>query len=115
MDCNFIEKNEIHDKYLLHKLSDEEKQEYEQHIQDCERCRKELEHQLLIIGGIRQMGREEMKLEIRRQAEVYRQQRAGANWTVILKTAAVILFLVLAPGMIYYYQYFAPLEKQKQT
>jgi hypothetical protein len=25
------------------------------------------------------------------------------------------LFLVLAPGMIYYYQYFAPLEKQKQT
>ena len=35
MDCNFIVKNEIHDKYLLHKLSDEEKQEYEQHIQDC--------------------------------------------------------------------------------
>ena len=115
MDCNFIVKNEIHDKYLLHKLSDEEKQEYEQHIQDCERCRKELEHQRLIIGGIRQMGREEMKLEIRRQAEAYRKKRAGVNWTVILKTAAVILFLVLAPGMIYYYQYFAPLEKQKQT
>ncbi len=115
MDCNFIEKNEIHEKYLLHKLSDEEKSEYEQHIRDCDRCRKELERQRLIIGGIRKMGHEEMKLEIKRQVEEYRKQTTGANWTLILKTAAVILFLVLTPGMIYYYQYYAPLEKQKQT
>jgi len=115
MDCNFIEKNEIHEQYLLHTLSDEEKHEYERHIRDCDRCRKELEHQRLILGGIRQIGREEMKLEIKRQVEEYRKQTAGSNWMLILKTAAVILFLVLAPGMIYYYQYYAPFEEQKQT
>ena len=114
MDCNFIEKNEMHEKYLLHKLNPADKMEYEQHLQDCTHCQKELEHQRLIIGGLRQMGREEMKLEIKRQVELHRQKSTGVNWSLILKTAAVILFFVLTPGMIYYYQYYVPVTKTDQ-
>ena len=114
MDCNFIEKNEMHEKYLLHKLNPADKKEYEQHLQGCTHCQKELEHQRLIIGGLRQMGREEMKLEIKRQVELHRQKSTGVNWSLILKTAAVILFFVLTPGMIYYYQYYVPVTKTDQ-
>ena len=108
MVCQYIRQNEIHEKYLLGRLSEQEKEEYLAHVKECESCRRELENQRLLIGGIREAGRREMKSEIRRQVEKMRQERRQETRRILLRIAAVLLFLVLAPGLVYYYQYFAP-------
>lgn len=110
MDCQYILRNEIHEKYLLGRLSEAEKAAYLTHVRECESCRRELENQRLLIEGIREAGRREMKREIRRQVEKMRRERRQETRRVLLRIAAVLLFLVLAPGLVYYYQYFAPKE-----
>lgn len=108
MDCKYIKNHDLHEKYLLNKLEEEEKQQYKKHLLECKNCTAELEKQRLIIMGIRQIGRKEMKLEISRQVAEKRSQKKQYNWTLVLKIAAVILFVVIAPSMIYYYQNWGP-------
>jgi hypothetical protein len=116
MNCQIIKDNEYHEKYLLERLSQKELAEYKQHLKECESCRKELENQLLVIGSLREIGKKQMKDEIRWQVE---KQKIGAdrfNWNMVLKIAAVILFFVITPGMIYYYSTFSPaVEKKSDT
>ena len=111
MDCKYILQNEIHEKYLLGKLEESEKDEYKKHLQECESCRKESEKQRLLINGIREIGRREMRDEISRQVEKERSGKTTVNWGMLLKIAAVLLFFVIAPGIIYYYQNIAPQPK----
>jgi hypothetical protein len=89
-------------------METEEKELYLKHLKSWENCQKELEKQQLLIGGIREIGRMEMKREIQKQIALQRSQVDRMNWGIVLKIAAVVFFLVIAPGMIYYYQNMAP-------
>jgi hypothetical protein len=116
MNCQIIKDNEYHEKYLLERLSQQELTEYKQHLKECEACRKELENQLLVIGSLREIGKKQMKDEIRRQVEKQKIEADRFNWNMVLKIAAVILFFVITPGMIYYYSTFSPaVEKKSDT
>ncbi len=113
MNCIYNQTPEIYEDYLLNRLSEKEKEEFELHLSSCPLCQKELEFARVFIGGIREIGKQEMKAEIRRQVEQKQLAPAGFNWGILLRAAAVILFLVVAPGMIYYYWYFIPHQQQK--
>jgi hypothetical protein len=99
MDCQTIHEKEVHEKYLLDRLAESEKLEFEQHLARCESCRKELANQRTLIEGLRSLGRVEMKQEIRRQAAAYGSESKVA-WAQWMKAAAV-LFVVVGTSSIY--------------
>ncbi len=107
MKCPYHNTPDIYENYLLQRLTDGEKRNFEQHLPDCDHCREELSREQTIIQGIREIGSREMKREIQQQVS---QLKKGPiwDWGVYLKIAAAILFFVVAPGMIYYYQHFTP-------
>jgi hypothetical protein len=113
MDCRYIKENEIAEKFLREILTAQESAEYQKHLRTCEKCRKDLEVNELMIAGIRRMGKEEMRREIERQVQNRLPEEVSFNWGMILKIAAVLLFLVIAPGMIYYYQHFTPVPQEE--
>lgn len=108
MDCQYIQQNDFAEKYLREELAESERTAYEEHLQQCAACRKELERQRLLIDGLREIGRAEMKQEIRRQVAERRGAGSGIDWGLLLKVAAVLLFVVITPGVIYYYQFVLP-------
>lgn len=104
MDCNYIQQNEIHEKYLLNQLTEAEKTEYKKHIEECSSCREKLQNQTEIIQGIREIGFQEMKSEIQRQAEEVKTQKKTADWQMILKVAAVLFIIAIIPTAVFYFQ-----------
>lgn len=111
MGCKYILQNEIHEKYLRGLLEDSEKTEYEKHLQECPSCQEELQNQRLLISGIRQIGRQEMKDEILRQVEQSEREKTKTDWTTFLKIAAVIFLIIITPSLFYYFQVIAPQHK----
>ena len=108
MDCKYILQNEIHEKYLRGLLEDSEKTEYEKHLQECPSCQKEQQNQRILISGIRQIGRQEMKDEIRFQVKQSEMEKTKTDWTTFLKIAAVIFLIIITPSLFYYFQVIAP-------
>ena len=106
MDCHQIQQNELHEQYLLGRLSKTEKSEYEKHLEGCGACREELAKQKTVIAGIQAVGRKEMKLRIRDQVDELREQPGtiGSKWQMILKIAAVIFIIALIPSALYYFR-----------
>jgi hypothetical protein len=102
MDCEYILQNEIHEKYLKGLLTDDQKAEYESHLKSCESCRKAFENEKVLFEGIQYSGRAAMKLEIERQVEKLREEQSETDWTLIFKVAAVLFFLVIMPGTLYF-------------
>jgi hypothetical protein len=111
MDCKYILQNEIHEKYLRGLLEDSEKTEYEKHLQECTSCQKEQQNQRILIYGIRQIGRQEMKDEIRSQVKQSQMEKTKTDWPMFLKIAAVIFFIIITPSLFYYFQVIAPQHK----
>jgi len=116
MNCQKIYENDYHEKYILGRLSKQEIAEYKEHLKICDSCRKELTRQQILIGSIREIGKQQMKKEIQWQVDQQSTKQYTFNWGMVLKVAAAILFFVIAPGMIYYYHTFGPSfnEKDKQ-
>jgi len=108
MDCKYIEQNDIHEKYLLDKLNGNEKAEYLSHLNSCEICKNTLDSEKNIIGTVRHFGKIEMKSEIARQVAEIKSREKNVSWDMILKVAAIFFFLVITPGLVYYYQSIEP-------
>jgi hypothetical protein len=102
MNCEYILQNEIHEKYLKGLLTDDQKAQYESHLKSCESCRNAFENEKVLFEGIQYTGREAMKLEIERQVEKLREEQTETDWTLIFKVAAVLFFLVIMPGTLYF-------------
>ena len=113
MNYRYHEDPEIYENYLLDRLSPEVRREFESHLLSCPHCRQELHLQRILISGIRETGKQTMKAEIRQQIQDRQLQPATVNWGIYLRMAAVVLFLVIAPGMIYYYWQILP-EQQRE-
>ncbi|MFQ5583488.1 MAG: anti-sigma factor family protein, partial [Calditrichia bacterium] len=91
-----------HAAYLLGRLEESKKKEYEAHLKDCPRCREELEKERELTAALKKAGREEMKAEIRRQVKAQEPVEKGFDWTMVLKAAAVFFFLITIPALYYY-------------
>jgi hypothetical protein len=103
MDCDFIERNELHEQFLFNRLSDTSRRAYEQHIADCPACRGRLEIERKVISGIRESGRRQMKTEIRQQV-AERKSPLRLGWSIPVKVAAAVLILVMSPGLYVIYR-----------
>ncbi|MEJ2056182.1 MAG: zf-HC2 domain-containing protein, partial [Calditrichaceae bacterium] len=103
MDCNYILQNDIHEKYLKNELGPEEESDYLAHLKTCTVCRQALENEKIFLEGIRHAGHAEMKREIESQVAKLKSTHSGADWTLVFKVAAVLFFLVIMPGTLYFY------------
>lgn len=112
MNCEIIQKNDLHEKYLLERMSDSEKLAYEEHLQSCAACRKQLQAQRRLISGIREIGRSEMKEEIRRQVSSLDGVGKRVNWGTLMRIAAVLFIVVLSPTVYYVYKTSVPRSAQ---
>jgi hypothetical protein len=108
MSCHYIDNPDIYEDYILERLGIPYKEEFEEHLRECPDCRKELEKQRSLILALREIGQEEMKREIKAQAEKWASRESRFDWSLYMKIAAAVLFFVIAPGMIYYYQHLSP-------
>lgn len=92
MDHNYIQNNDIIDKYLLHQLTEEEETELEEHLLFCEECLNTLEKRKAIIGVIRNKLPEEINRQKHTDSE--KNKKTKNKFTFFLKIAASIIFLV---------------------
>lgn len=105
MDCKYIQERDLHAAYLMGRLEELKKKEYEVHLKNCPRCREEQEKERRLTAALKEAGREEMKAEIRRQVEARKSAKKEFDWTVVLKAAAVLFFLITIPALYYYSQH----------
>lgn len=112
MDCQKIKQNDLHEKYLLGQLDSSDRSKIERHLQRCAACRAELLAQQQLLAGIRALGREEMKAEIRRQAQLYRTEKTGRDWGRLARIAAVLALFVMAPGLFVLYRNVSKMETE---
>lgn len=116
MDCQDMQKNEYHEKYILSQLTDSEKADFEKHLSGCKFCQQELESQRVLISGIRAVGLHEMKEEIRRQVEA-QQPGSQVSWARYAKIAAVFFVCVVTPALYFFFRAqnpeFAPMPAEQ--
>lgn len=112
MNCDFIRENEIAEKHILGRLPETVRNAYLKHLEQCESCQNDWKAEQTMIGGIKEAGRREMKAEIGRQANALKFHHKTIGRFTLLRAAAVLLFLVLAPGVIYYHQNIMQQEHQ---
>ena len=103
MNCEYIHQYNIHEKYLLDRLIKPEIEDYLNHIKECKKCSDDLEKQRLTIVSIREIGKREMKGEITGQVLKLKKEKTLIDWDMIYKIAAVFFFIVITPGLVYYY------------
>jgi hypothetical protein len=113
MSCQYQKDSEIAEKYLLDRLSDKEKTEFEKHLRDCPICQERIEREKLLFAALQKIGREELKDDLKEQLQSSAVEKSSYNWGMLLKAAAVLLFFVLTPGIIYYYQEVMPREEDQ--
>lgn len=95
---------DIEERYLLNRLSPEEREAYEKHLEDNESARDALENERILIAGIRRAGRHNLKREIREQ--VRDRNSIPQDWSILWKAAAVFLLAVLVPSLVFFsYQF----------
>jgi hypothetical protein len=113
MDCKQILQDEIFENYFLNRLKESARVEFENHIKSCSSCQKEFQKQQMIFMGIRQVAQREIKEQIKIQAGNIRKEEHTIKWQILLKTAAVLLFLSITPIAVYYYQQKIPVPDSK--
>lgn len=108
MTCNEIRQQELLENYILGRLDDEQQKALEAHLKQCDSCRKKLEQERYLISGIRKRAREELKQALHEEVARQKSSPKKQDWTLYFKVAAVLFFVVLAPGILYYHYSFGP-------
>ena len=98
------------EKYILNKLSTEEKKRLDAEIADCEPCKAKLRKELDLAVGVRRYGRDSMKARLRKKL---RRERATQffNYQYIGLAAAVV---IIAIGLGAYQIWFSDLVAPKR-
>jgi hypothetical protein len=110
MNCEEILQNDKHEAYILNQLTAEEKEAYEQHLEECSHCRERLEVERELIEGVRESGHRQMRDEIALQVQHQKSRKQEFNWPIILKAAATFFALVTIISAIYLFQIDTPEE-----
>lgn len=102
MRCSEVDEREFHERYVLGRLTDDERSQYEQHVRHCQTCRAERERVRLMVRGVRQEAHDAMKREIREQVQAARNYARHRSWSLWARAAAVLLLVLLTPTLYYY-------------
>lgn len=104
MDCRYIREYDLGENYLLRRLSEGQRREFEAHVRSCVRCQRELAGQQQLLAALRHAGKQEMKAEIARQVANLQESRPRWNWTAYAKIAVVLFMIILGPTLVYLYR-----------
>lgn len=106
MDHKYILQNEISEKYLLDRLDADERAAYEAYLAANPEARQALEADKMLIAGIREVGKSDMKAEIRRQAAALRASQPPVDNFGWMKIAAAVAVFAISLGGFFYFQSF---------
>jgi len=98
--------------YLLNRLNDKDRMDFENALQQDEGLKKELELQALIIKGARSNGRDQLKNRLQKihQQEFPPQAQTRRLWPLLSKIAAVALLLIICG--VYFFKGESPSAQQ---
>lgn len=90
-DIHWTDDPELIEKFVLHQLNPEERNELEDHLRICEVCKRALRSEQVLLAGIRRSGRERFRATLAKKLP--RATPAAIPWPHILSAAAIIILL----------------------
>ncbi|MDP1676695.1 MAG: hypothetical protein Q8L88_07480 [Bacteroidota bacterium] len=105
---------ELVEKYILNKISAEEKKRLDAEIADCEPCKAKLQEELEIAAGIRHYGRDILKARLRKKLRRERATQFFNYQYVGLAAAVVIIAIGLGAYQIWFSDLVAPKKFHQQ-
>ncbi len=105
---------ELIEKYILNRISAEEKKRLDAEIADCEPCKAKLQEEMMIAVGIRHYGRDILKARLRKKLQRERATQFFNYQYVGLAAAVVIIAIGLGAYQIWFSDLVAPKKFHKQ-
>ena len=105
---------ELVEKYILNKISAEEKKRLDAEIADCEPCKAKLQEEMEIAAGIRRYGRDILKARLRKKLRRERETQFINYQYVGLAAAVVIIAIGLGAYQIWFSDLVAPKKFHRQ-
>jgi hypothetical protein len=107
---HWTEDDDLLAQYVLGRLSTEERKPLEDHLLSCAQCREVVQKEQVLVSGIRQRGRQEVKARLKQQlAERPDSYRRLVTWQQIASVAAVV---VIITGIGIYNRWFTGIEQK---
>jgi hypothetical protein len=111
IDIHWTEDDDLLTRFILGRLSDDERRQLEIHLHICPRCRQTVQAEQELASGIRLYGRENLKGHLRQRiAAKATHSRSILTWQRALSAAAV---LVIVTGISIYNGWFPGLETKR--
>jgi hypothetical protein len=91
---HWTEDDDLLAQYVLGRLSTEERKQLDDHLLSCSQCREEVEKEQVLVSGIRQYGRQEVKSQLKQQLALRPDShRRLVTWQRIASVAAVVVII----------------------
>ncbi len=91
-NIHWVENEDLLEGFVLGRLEPAEMARLEEHLQECDQCRKAVSNERELVAGIRLAGRESVKHRLAQRIE--QRKEHGANWYRVAGVAAGIVLLV---------------------
>ncbi|KAB2924764.1 MAG: zf-HC2 domain-containing protein [Bacteroidetes bacterium] len=101
---------EMVERYVLGRLSEEEKRRLDAEIAECEPCREMLRRETLLAAGVRRFGRDGLRSRLRRR--LVRERRSPVRMYQSVGLAAAVVIIAVGVGV--YQMFFADLTRPTQ-
>jgi hypothetical protein len=85
---------ELIERFVLHQVNPEERNELEDHLRICEVCKRAVRSEQLVLAGIRRSGRERFKSNLSKKLAVVPREEKKTPWVQMISAAAVIVILL---------------------
>lgn len=99
---------ELVKKYVLGKLSDDERKKFDEEIADCERCKASLQRELQLAAGIRRHGRDQLKSRLRMKLRREQSQQIFRYQMIGLAAAVVVIAIGVGVYQVWFSEVTAP-------
>lgn len=90
-DIHWTDDPELIERFVLHQLNPDQRNELEDHLRICEVCKRALRSEQVLLAGIRRSGRESFRAELGKKLATVKP--SGTPWPHILTAAAMIILL----------------------
>jgi len=93
-NLHWTEDDDLLTQYVLGRLSEEDQRQLEAHLRSCSRCREAVRQEQEMVAGVRQYGREELKMRLKNRLALHAGSRATRiTWQRALSAAAVVVMV----------------------
>ena len=110
---HWTESEELLSRYVLDRISKEERKKLDDHLATCQQCRAAVQREQNLLSGIRQYGRDQLRSRLKQNLVSRVEARHSiATWQRALSAAAVVVILA---GIGYYNQWFTWKKQMPHT